>query len=155
MRLGLPRESALHWSAFRIFGMLAAIAGLFQKGPRLAWPIALAEFAPVAAFVSVSRGLARFVGKSPAWWPDAAVPGTVVLLGAAHIAVGMDPTSGRWRYPLENPLLLSAPKLAHSVGLTVLTVLVALSNRAVIFIPIARLIGGCTACPATMHPPGC
>lgn len=90
-RLGLSRESALHWSAFSFFGLLAAVAGLLQKGPQLAWPIALADFALVAAFVSISRGLARFVGKAPAWWPDALALVAVSLVGLVNMALGMDP----------------------------------------------------------------
>lgn len=90
-RLGLSRESALHWSAFSFFGVMAAVAGLLQKGPHLAWPIALADFALVAGFVSVSRGLALFVGKSPARWPDVLMLMAVSLLGVVNIALGMDP----------------------------------------------------------------
>jgi diguanylate cyclase (GGDEF)-like protein len=90
-RLGLPRESALYWSAFSFFGLMAAVAGMLQKGPQLAWPIALADFALVAAFVSVSRGLALFVGKTPAWWPEVALLVGVTLLGLVNMGWGMDP----------------------------------------------------------------
>jgi len=90
-RLGLSRESALHWAAFSFFGLLAAVAGLLQNGPHLAWPIALADFALVAAFISISRGLALFMGKSPAWWPDLLMLGAVCVLGIVNVTWGMDP----------------------------------------------------------------
>jgi diguanylate cyclase (GGDEF)-like protein len=89
--LGLSRPAALHWAAFSLFGVVAALAGLLQAGPRDAWPIAVANLALVASFISISRGLALFVGKAPAWWPDALPLGVVALVGAVDVAGGLSP----------------------------------------------------------------
>ncbi|MFO1339379.1 MAG: GGDEF domain-containing protein [Burkholderiaceae bacterium] len=89
--LALSRPVARHWSAFCLLGLLAALASSAESGPRHALPVALSNLAATAAFLSLCRGVALFLGRRLGWALDTVALAAVLALGAADVAVGLDP----------------------------------------------------------------
>jgi diguanylate cyclase (GGDEF)-like protein len=89
--LGLSRSAALHWSAFCFLGVLTAGAAMANSGPRLAVLAAVTNLALIAAFVAVVRGVAVFLGRRLAVWPEALCVFVVLLVGGWDVARGVEP----------------------------------------------------------------
>ncbi len=89
--LGLSRAAGRHWSAFCLLGVVAALSGLLETGPRHALPVAVSNLAVAAAFVTVVRGVNLFLGRRPGWWFDLAAVVAVALVGAVDLFTGVNP----------------------------------------------------------------